>query len=148
VVTNTSTIDSQPTHHPGVEERAKERGHYPDEHHLKCSKVWTLYQSEYSARSGPSMHWTRYFTVWDWDTGLDTENKITSLPRTLCSISTYYSRIMLNAFWYPKLCRHNLPNPTCRPSLITGSYYAGAYLCSQVVPDLIVYQQYSLRASA
>jgi len=55
---------------------------------------------------------------------------------------------MLNAFWYPKLCRHNLPNPTCRPSLITGSYHAGAYLCSQVVPDLIVYQQYSLRASA
>ena len=58
-----SALDSQPTHHPGVEERAKERRHYPDEHHLKCSKVWTLYQSEYSAGSGPSMHWTRYFTV-------------------------------------------------------------------------------------
>jgi len=39
------------------------------------------------------------------------EDKTTSLPRTLCSKSIYYS---LDAFWYPlfpKLCRHNLPNP-------------------------------------
>ena len=34
---------------------------------------------------------------------------------TLCSVLTYYSRIMLNAFWYllfSKLCQHNPPNPT------------------------------------
>jgi len=32
---------------------------------------------------------------------------------------TYYSRIMLNAFWYllfPKLCQHNPPNPSERES--------------------------------
>jgi len=67
---------------------------------------------------------------------------------------------MLNKYLFPhnaqcflvplfqQLCWHNLPNPTCGPNLITGSYYAGAYLCSQVVPDLIMYKQYSLHASA
>ena len=35
----------------------------------------------------------------------------------LCSVLTYYSRIMLNAFWYllfSKLCQHNPPNPSHR----------------------------------
>ena len=68
-----------------------------------------------------SMHGTRYFTVRDWDTGTRHNLRIlktTSLPRTLCSKSTYYSRIMLNAFLYPlfpKLCRYNPPNPKNQP---------------------------------
>ena len=41
----------------------------------------------------------------------------------LCSVLTYYSRIMLNAFWYllfSKLCQHNPPNPSYRQRAIAN----------------------------
>jgi len=98
-------------------------------HHQGLGAYWEIYTNRLhglylshhvrtlSPGPAPSMHGTRYFTVRDWDKGTRHSLRIlktSSLPRTLCSKSTYYSRIMLNAFWYPlfpKLCRHNPPNP-------------------------------------
>ena len=46
----------------------------------------------------------------------------------LCSVLTYYSRIMLNAFWYllfSKLCQHNPPNPNRWFRVFRGKYFRG-----------------------
>ena len=68
----------------------------------------------------PIMQGTRYFTVRDWDTGTRHRYSLRIRLGLLVYLghyaqkSTYYSCIMLNAFWYPlfpKLCRHNPPNP-------------------------------------
>ena len=109
--------------------------------------TWTMYcffsylmRTLSLGRRVQGMHGISYFTVWDWDTG--TRHGLRSRPQTLCSKSTYYSHIMLNAFWYllfPKLCQHNPPILFYRHCIIVTLLLPWHHVLESSVPRKPVY---------
>ena len=94
---------------------------------------------------GPFIHHMTHVRTLTGDEILVVWGRVLSFPHyalclpiipALCSVLTYYSRIMLNASWYllfSKLCQHNPPNPSDDAILrreATHEFFARLSICS------------------